>query len=92
RRTLPRVRGLGVATGVARVAVALAIVLSPVPLFTLLAPTSAAGIMYLALVGAADALFVVSVVWLPKHLHREQTLSKGAMTVALLAFLAAAFR
>jgi hypothetical protein len=35
---------------------------------------------------------VVSVVWLPKRLHREQTLSKGAMTVALLAFLAAAFR
>jgi geranylgeranylglycerol-phosphate geranylgeranyltransferase len=92
RRTLPRVRGLGTASAVARVTVALAIVLSPVPLLTFLAPTSAEGIMYLALVGAADALFVVSVVWLPKRLHREQTLSKGAMTVALLAFLAAAFR
>jgi geranylgeranylglycerol-phosphate geranylgeranyltransferase len=92
RNTLPRVRGFGVASGVARLAVALAIVLSPVPLFTILAPSSVAGIMYLALVGAADALFVVSVVWLPKRLHREQTLSKGAMTVALLAFLAAAFR
>ncbi|MCI4327222.1 MAG: geranylgeranylglycerol-phosphate geranylgeranyltransferase [Thermoplasmata archaeon] len=92
RRTLPRVRGFGVATGVARVAVALAIVLSPVPLVTVLSLSSVAGIMYLALVGAADALFVVSVLWLPQRLHREQTISKGAMTVALLAFLAAAFR
>jgi geranylgeranylglycerol-phosphate geranylgeranyltransferase len=92
RRTLPRVRGFGVATGVARLAVALAIVLSPVPLVTVLSVSSVAGIMYLALVGAADALFVVSVLWLPQRLHREQTISKGAMTVALLAFLAAAFR
>ena len=48
--------------------------------------------MYLALVVIADALFVASVVSLPRNLHREQTLSKVAMTVALLAFLAAAFR
>jgi geranylgeranylglycerol-phosphate geranylgeranyltransferase len=92
RRTLPRTHGFGVATAAARLSVALAIVLSPVPLLTYLSPTSIAGIIYLASVGAADALFVVSVAWLPGRLHREQTLSKAAMTVALLAFLAAAFR
>jgi geranylgeranylglycerol-phosphate geranylgeranyltransferase len=92
RRTLPRVRGFGFSTGAARLAVALAIGLSPVPLLTFLAPWSMAGIMYLASVVAADALFVVSVAWLPARLHREQTLSKAAMTVALLAFLASAFR
>ena len=92
RRTFPRVHGLGPASLVARVAVAVAIGLSPTPLLTILPAASAAGIMYLALVLAADALFLVSVAWLPARLHREQTLSKGAMTVALLAFLAAAFR
>jgi geranylgeranylglycerol-phosphate geranylgeranyltransferase len=92
RRTLPRVRGFAVATGVARLSAAVAIALSPVPFLTVLSPWSIAGIMYLALVGAADALFVVSVAALPERLHREQTLSKAGMTVALLAFLAAAFR
>jgi geranylgeranylglycerol-phosphate geranylgeranyltransferase len=92
RTTLPRVYGFGVATGVARLSVGLAIVLSPVPLLSYVAPTSIAGIIYLASVVAADALFVVSVASLPGRLHREQTLSKAAMTVALLAFLAVAFR
>jgi geranylgeranylglycerol-phosphate geranylgeranyltransferase len=92
RRTLPQTRGFGFASSTARVAVALALGLSPVPVLTYLAPTSIAGIMYLASVVAADALFVVSVLWLPRRLHREQTLSKAAMTVALLAFLAVAFR
>jgi geranylgeranylglycerol-phosphate geranylgeranyltransferase len=92
RRTLPRVRGMRVASGTARVAVAVAIVLSPVPLLTFLSPWTVAGIIYLASVAAADAVFVASVVSLPERLHREQTLSKVGMTVALLAFLAAAFR
>jgi geranylgeranylglycerol-phosphate geranylgeranyltransferase len=92
RSTLPRQRGFGFASGVARLSVGLALALSPVPLLTFLSPSSIAGIMYLASVGAADALFVVSVLWLPERLHREQTLSKAAMTVALLAFLAVAFR
>lgn len=92
RTTLPRVHGMAVAGAGARVAVAAAIALSPVPIATFLPWGSAAAIMYLALVLAADALFVVSVASLPRELHREQTLSKGAMTVALLAFLATAFR
>lgn len=92
RRTLPQTRGFGVASAAARLSVALAVLLSPVPVLTYLAPTSIAGIIYLASVAAADALFVVSVLWLPRRLHREQTLSKAAMTVALLAFLAVAFR
>jgi geranylgeranylglycerol-phosphate geranylgeranyltransferase len=92
RRTLPRVRGMGFSSGTARVAVAVAIVLSPVPLLTFLSLWSVAGIIYLASVAAADAVFVASVVSLPERLHREQTLSKVGMTVALLAFLAAAFR
>jgi geranylgeranylglycerol-phosphate geranylgeranyltransferase len=92
RATVPRTRGMGTAGAAARVSVALAIALSPVPVLTYLAPASVAGIMYVGLVLAADALFVVSVAWLPRALHLEQTLSKGAMTVALFAFLAVAFR
>ena len=92
RRTLPQLHGMAVSSAAARVAVAVAIVLSPLPTLTVLGATSAAGIMYLGLVLATDALFVVSVAWLPERLHREQSLSKAAMTVALLAFLAVAFR
>lgn len=92
RRTLPRTKGLAVSSAVARVCVGGAIALSPVPLLWLVAPFSPVGIIYLALVAAADALFVVSVLWLPRRLHQEQSLSKGAMTVALIAFLALAFR
>jgi geranylgeranylglycerol-phosphate geranylgeranyltransferase len=92
RRTLPKVHGFGAATFVARGAVAVAIGLSPLPLLSFLSLPTAAGIIYLGLVLVADALFVYSVGRLPAALHRSQTVSKGAMTVALLAFLAAAFR
>jgi geranylgeranylglycerol-phosphate geranylgeranyltransferase len=92
RRTLPRVRGMPFSGLVARVAVGTALALSVLPLFILLPLDSVAGIMYATLVLVADALFVVSVAWLPGRLHTEQTVSKGAMAVALLAFLAVAFR
>ena len=92
RRTLPRVYGMAAAGRVARAAIATALALSVVPLFVLLPIDSVAGIMYAALVLVADALFIVSVVWLPARLHTEQTVSKGAMALALLAFLAVAFR
>ena len=92
RRTFPRTHGLGAAGAVARLAVGTAILLSFVPFFTFIPLVSVAGIMYLVSVGVADALFVVSVAWLPARLHWEQSVSKGAMAVALLAFLAAAVR
>jgi geranylgeranylglycerol-phosphate geranylgeranyltransferase len=92
RRTLPMSRGIPTASNVARGAVLGAIALSFVPLVWFVAPTSVAGIMYLGLVLAADAVFVVSIAYLPQRLHWEQTMSKVAMTVALLAFLAVAFR
>ncbi len=92
RRTLPMARGLPFSSTVARVSVAGAIALSFVPLVWFLRAESVAGIMYLGLVLAADALFVVAVAYLPNRLHWEQTMSKVAMTVALLAFLAVAFR
>jgi geranylgeranylglycerol-phosphate geranylgeranyltransferase len=92
RRTLPMTRGLGVAAVVARGTVGAAIALSFVPLFWFVHLSSVAGIIYLALVLAADAVFVVSVAALPRRLHWEQTMSKLAMTVALFAFLAVAFR
>lgn len=92
RSTLPKTRGLPAAATVARAAVGVAIVLSAVPLFWFVAPASVAGIIYLLLVAAADATFVVSVLHLPERLHYEQSTSKVAMTVALLAFLAVAFR
>ncbi len=92
RRTLPRTHGLPLAGAAARVAAGVAIALSPWPLLTFLRPGSVAGIMYAAIVLVADALFVASVRRLPGDLHRAQRTSKFAMTVALLAFLAAAFR
>jgi geranylgeranylglycerol-phosphate geranylgeranyltransferase len=92
RKTLPRLRGMAFSGGVARAAIVVALALSVLPLIVLLPIDSVAGIMYATLVVVADALFVVSVVWLPARLHEEQTLSKGAMAVALLAFLAVAFR
>lgn len=92
RRTLPRVRGMTFSSAVARGAIVTALALSLLPLFILLPLDSVAGIMYAGLVLVADALFVVSVVWLPTRLHTEQTVSKGAMAIALLAFLAVAFR
>ncbi len=92
RTTLPMAYGLPVAGRVARGSVAAGVLLSVVPLAWFVSPTSAVGIIYMVLVGAADALFVVSVRYLPERLHYEQTLSKVAMTVALVAFLVVAFR
>ena len=92
RRTLPQRRGLGVATSTARAAVLGGVVLSVVPLAWFVSLVSGVGIIYVVLVGAADAVFGVSVWHLPNRLHYEQTMSKVAMTVALFAFLAVAFR
>ncbi|MHB8351731.1 MAG: geranylgeranylglycerol-phosphate geranylgeranyltransferase [Thermoplasmata archaeon] len=92
RRTLPRTRGLAVAARAARGSALAAILLSPLPLLYLVPLPSIAAIIYLALVLGTDALFVVSVRWLPDRLHVEQGMSKLAMTVALGAFLATAFR
>jgi geranylgeranylglycerol-phosphate geranylgeranyltransferase len=92
RRTLPRVEGMGTATWAARGAVLGAILLSPIPVAWLFKGFPLAALVYLGVVGVADVIFVASVLWLPHRLHREQSLSKGAMTVALLAFLATAFR
>jgi geranylgeranylglycerol-phosphate geranylgeranyltransferase len=92
RTTLPKTRGLPTAARVARGAVAAALALSVVPFFWFVPLRSVAGILYLLLVGAADATFVASVWHLPQRLHYEQSTSKAAMTVALVAFLAVAFR
>ncbi|MCI4367060.1 MAG: geranylgeranylglycerol-phosphate geranylgeranyltransferase [Thermoplasmata archaeon] len=92
RRTLPRVHGMSTAAWAARGAVAGAILLSPLPILTMFHGASLAEAAYFGVVAVADAIFVISIWWLPDRLHREQGLSKGAMTVALLAFLATAFR
>jgi geranylgeranylglycerol-phosphate geranylgeranyltransferase len=92
RTTVPKVRGMRSAAVLARGAVVAAIVLSAVPFLWYLSPRTAAGIAYAAIVAAADLAFVVSVLWLPRRLRLEQTVSKGAMAIALGAFLAVAFR
>jgi geranylgeranylglycerol-phosphate geranylgeranyltransferase len=92
RRTLPQRYGLGRASLVARAAVVGGIVLSAVPLLWFVSLLSGVGIIYVVLVGAADVVFGVSIWHLPDRLHYEQTMSKVAMTVALFAFLAVAFR
>lgn len=92
RSTLPKTRGMGLSGGVARTAVGLAIVLSAAPFLWFLRWGSVVGIIYLAWVLAADGVFVLSVAFLPKRLHWEQTMSKVGMTIALFAFLVVAFR
>ncbi len=92
RTTLPMTYGMSFATRTARGAVLAGVVLSVLPLAWFVSVTSVAGIIYIVLVGAADAVFGVSVRYLPERLHYEQTMSKVAMTVALFAFLAVAFR
>ncbi len=92
RRTVPKRHGMGAASTLARGAVAAAIALSVVPLVWYVSPRSAAGVVYAAVVLAADLVFVASVAWLPRRLRFEQTVSKGAMAIALGAFLAVAFR
>ncbi len=92
RTTLPRQHGFPAASRAARGSVAAAIALSAVPLLWFVRLGSAVGVGYLGLVAVADAVFVVSVLYLPEKLRFEQTVSKTAMTVALFAFLAVAFR
>jgi len=92
RKTLPQRYGLATATSTARAAAVGGVLLSLVPLAWFVSLVSAVGIIYVVLVGAADAVFGVSVGYLPNRLHYEQTMSKVAMTVALVAFLAVAFR
>ena len=92
RRTLPMTHGLPFSSRVAQGSVVAAIALSAVPVLWFVTPTSGAGIAYLAIVAVADIVFAVSVLYLPKRLHYEQSMSKLAMTIALFAFLAVAFR
>ena len=92
RSTLPKRYGMGAASAWARGAVVGGVALSLVPLAWFVNIISGVGIIYLVLVGAADAIFGVSVGHLPDRLHYEQTMSKVAMTVALFAFLVVAFR
>lgn len=92
RRTLPQTHGFGLSSAVARVAVLGAIGLSALPFLYLLPVRSIVGIMYAATVVVADGVFLLSVRYLPKELHREQSTSKVAMSLALLAFLVTAFR
>ena len=92
RTTLPMTLGLPSTGRLARLFAGAGIVLSLVPLAWFVSATSAVGIIYIVLVGAADAVFVVSVRYLPERLHYEQTMSKVAMSLALIAFLAVAFR
>lgn len=92
RRTLPMTRGVPFASAVSRLSVAAAIAVSALPLLWFAPLSTLGGIMYLAFVAAADALFVLSVAYLPRRLHWEQTVSKVAMSVALVAFLVVAFR
>ena len=92
RSTFPKTYGMAAAAGLARGAVVGGVVLSFVPLAWFVTLASGVGIIYAALVGAADAVFAVSVWQLPDRLHYEQTMSKVAMSIALFAFLAVAFR
>lgn len=92
RSTLPMRYGLPFSTRVARTAVLTAVVLSAVPLLWFVPLVSGAGLIYLAVVAVTDILFAVSVRYLPERLHEEQSMSKLAMAVALVAFLAVAFR
>ncbi|HTT15745.1 MAG TPA: geranylgeranylglycerol-phosphate geranylgeranyltransferase [Thermoplasmata archaeon] len=92
RSTVPKRYGMATAAALARGSVGGAIALSVVPFLWYLSLASAAGLAYAAVVAVADVVFVLSVLQLPARLHFEQTVSKGAMALALGAFLAVAFR
>jgi geranylgeranylglycerol-phosphate geranylgeranyltransferase len=92
RTTLPMTYGMPFSSRVARVSVLAGVVLSLVPLVWFVSLLSVVGIIYVVLVGLADGVFGISVRYLPERLHYEQTMSKVAMTIALFAFLAVAFR
>jgi geranylgeranylglycerol-phosphate geranylgeranyltransferase len=92
RTTLPRIHGLPAASALARGSVAAAVVLSFVPFLWFVRWSAPAGLAYLGIVAVADLAFIASVARLPRDLHRAQSTSKLAMTVALFAFLAVAFR
>jgi geranylgeranylglycerol-phosphate geranylgeranyltransferase len=92
RRTLPRKYGMRTARVVATLSVLGSLAISPIPLFLFVPFPTVGAFIYLALVLAADGLFVLSIAWLPQRLHFEQATSKAAMTIALVAFLAAVLR
>jgi len=92
RTTVPKVHGMAAASALARASVGAAIALSLTPFLWYLAPSSWAGVALRRGRPPAGGVFIVSVAWLPHRLRLEQTVSKGAMALALGAFLAVAFR
>ncbi len=83
RRTLPRILGTGRASLVAAVFYLTAVALSPVPYLQ-----GIFGFPYLLTVAVADAVFIYSAFLCPRDAGRAQRISKVAMVLGLIAFLA----
>lgn len=82
RRTLPQRVGVRRAGLVSAAGTAAAVALSPVPFF----PLGQFGILYLAVIGAADATFIYAASVVGASPGRSQRLSKVGMALATLAF------
>lgn len=83
RRTLPRILGTGRASFVAAIFYLAAVALSPLPYLQ-----GIFGLPYLLTVGVADAVFIYSTFLCPRDAGRAQRISKVAMVLGLIAFLA----
>ena len=84
RVTLPMTAGRGRASAVAAALIIAAVALSPAPFW----PLGAMGWPYVAVVLAADVVFLYSLMVLPSSPGRAQRVHKAGMMLALLAFLA----
>ena len=84
RVTLPMTAGVGLAAGVATVFIVAAVAMSPFPFW----PLGTMGWAYLAIVLAADVVFLYSLPLLRRKPGGAQRLHKVGMLLALLAFLA----
>jgi geranylgeranylglycerol-phosphate geranylgeranyltransferase len=87
RFTLPMKVGIKNAGIMASVAIAISVLLSPIPI--LLGLFSQNGLLYfIPAIVVADGIFIYSILLLVRGRHDAQTALKGAMFIALLAFLA----
>jgi geranylgeranylglycerol-phosphate geranylgeranyltransferase len=90
RITLPKKIGIKPAGMVAGISMAIAIILSPIPVYQELLPVvefTELGIYYLYLILPADILFVVSIAFYTKNPKAASQALKGGMVLALVAFV-----
>ena len=87
RNTLPMKYGTKKAGVFASFFMALGVIISPIPIITGIFPGQGS-MYYTPIIGVADAIFIYSIVILLREKNKASTPIKGAMLIALFAFLA----